>query len=117
MCPPPKNVKDGQAVISIKKYLDLESSELNKFRPPSSAEVLVSVLEAYRAALNAIGNSALRVCPALGPSLRRSLMPLSESLTNTLTPLIVKETEGQGCATWKLGAVKFLFLCYSSERI
>jgi hypothetical protein len=22
-----------------------------------------------------------------------------------------------GCATWKLGAVDFLFMCYSSERI
>ena len=45
--------KDGRAVISIKKYLDLDSSELNKYRPPSPEELLASIVEAYRAALAA----------------------------------------------------------------
>src|SRR5208283_5984798 len=71
--------KDGRAVISIKKYLDLDSSELNKYRPPSPEELVASIVEAYRAALGAMGNSGLRACPALGPSLQRSLILLAEA--------------------------------------
>jgi diguanylate cyclase (GGDEF)-like protein len=81
-------------VISIKKYLDLDSSELNKYRPPSPEELLASILEAYRAALGAMGNSGLRACPALGPGLQHRLMLLVEGLAKTLTPPLVKETEG-----------------------
>ena len=81
-------------MISIKKYLDLDSSELNKYRPPSPEELLASIVEAYRAALGAMGNSGLRACPALGPSLQRSLMLLAEALAKTVTPPLVKETEG-----------------------
>ena len=29
----------------------------------------------------------------------------------------INQTDFAGCATWKLGAVNFLFLCYISERI
>jgi diguanylate cyclase (GGDEF)-like protein len=82
-------------VISIKKYLDLDASELNKHRPPSPEEVLVSTLEAYRGALGAMGNCGLRACPTLGPDLQRSLMVLVEGLAKVITPPLVKETEGQ----------------------
>ena len=44
-------------MISIKKYLDLDTSELNKYRPPSPEDLLAAMLEAYRAALGAMGNS------------------------------------------------------------
>ncbi len=87
--------KDGRAVISIKRYLDLDSSELNKYRPPSPEELLASVLDAYRGALGAMGNCGLQACPALGPGLQRGLMLLVEGLAKTLTPPLVKETEGQ----------------------
>ena len=55
---------------------------------------MAAILEAYRAALGAMGNSSLRACPALGPGLQRGLMLLAESLAKTLTPPRVKETEG-----------------------
>ncbi|HXW13728.1 MAG TPA: hypothetical protein VEN79_04390, partial [Terriglobia bacterium] len=67
-------------MISIKKYLDLDERELNKYRPPSPEELAASTLEAYRAALGSMGKSGLRACPALGPGLQRSLMLLAENL-------------------------------------
>ena len=67
-------------MISIKKYLDLDSNELNKYRPPSPEELVAAMLGAYRAALGAMGNSGLRACPTLGPGLQRSLMLLAEEL-------------------------------------
>jgi diguanylate cyclase (GGDEF)-like protein len=81
-------------VISIKKYLDLDSSELNKYRPPSPEELAASALDAYRAALGAMGNCGLRACPPLGPELQHSLMLLAAGLARTVTPPLVKETEG-----------------------
>ena len=56
---------------------------------------MAAVLDAYRGALGAMGNSGLRACPALGPGLQRSLMLLAESLTKAVTPPLIKETEGQ----------------------
>ena len=82
-------------MISIKKYLDLDASELNKYRPPSPEELAASTLEAYRAALGAMGNCAVRACPPLGPDLQHKLMVLAENLARKATPPIVKETEGQ----------------------
>jgi diguanylate cyclase (GGDEF)-like protein len=81
-------------VISIRKYLDLDSNELNKHRPPSPEDLVASILEAYRAALGAMGDSGLQACPALGPHLQQSLLLLGEGLTKTVTPSLVKETEG-----------------------
>jgi diguanylate cyclase (GGDEF)-like protein len=81
-------------VISIKKYLELDASELNQYRTPSPEELAASTLDAYRAALGAMGNSGLRACPALGPGLQRSLMLLAGSLAKTVTPPLIKETEG-----------------------
>ena len=82
-------------MISIKKYLDLNETELNKFRPPSPEELVASLLEAYRAALGAMGNCGVRACPTLGPALQQSLMHLAEGLAKTVTPPLVKQTEGQ----------------------
>ena len=82
-------------MISIKKYLDLDSRDLNKYRPPSQEELVASTLEAYRAVLAAMGNCGLRACPPLGPDLKQSLLVLAESLGKTVTPPLVKQTEGQ----------------------
>jgi len=82
-------------VISIKKYLDLDSSELNKYLPPSPEELLAAIMEAYRAALGAMGNSGVRACPMLGPELQSSLMLLADGLAARQTPPLIKETEGQ----------------------
>jgi len=81
-------------VISIKKYLDLDSSELSKYRPPSPDEVLASTLEAYRAALGAMGNCGSRACPPLGPDLQQGLMLLAECMAKSVTSPLVRETEG-----------------------
>ena len=80
-------------VISIRKYLDLDPSELNKHRPTGAGELLPSVLEAYRAALSAMGNSGLRACPALGPQLQQNLVLLGGAIAQTITPSQIKETE------------------------
>ena len=82
-------------MISIKKYLDLNESDLKKYRPAGPEELVVSTLEAYRAALGAMGNCGLRACPTLGLALQRSLMRLAESLSKSVTPPLMKQTEGQ----------------------
>ncbi|MGO8790611.1 MAG: GGDEF domain-containing protein [Terriglobia bacterium] len=82
-------------MISIKKYLDLDSSELDKYRPLDPEELLASILEAYRAVLAAMGDSGVRACPALGPSLQHSLVLLAESLAKSVTAPLIKETEGR----------------------
>ncbi len=82
-------------MISIKRYLDLDESQLSRVRPPATEELAASMLEAYRAALGAMGNCGLRACPPLGPGLQNSLMRLAECLAKTATPPLVKQTEGQ----------------------
>jgi diguanylate cyclase (GGDEF)-like protein len=82
-------------VISIKKYLDQDLSELGRYRPASPAELLACALAAYRAALGAMGTSATRVCPATGSALLQGLLCLGENNSQNLTPLLVNETEGQ----------------------
>jgi len=81
-------------VISIKKYLDLDESEPGKYRPPGAEALLGAVLGAYRSALGAMGDCGLQACPPLGLDLRRGLSLLVEALDRTLTPPLVKETEG-----------------------
>jgi diguanylate cyclase (GGDEF)-like protein len=92
---PGRSGKDRCAVISIKKYLDLNECELKSYRPPRPEELAASMLGAYRAALGAMGNCGVRACPTLGPALQQSLMHLAEGLAKTVTPPLVKQTEGQ----------------------
>ena len=82
-------------MISIKKYLDSDESAVNAYRPPTTDELAASTLEAYRAALGAMGDCGVRACPTLGPALQQSLMSLAGGLAKTVTPPLVKETEGQ----------------------
>jgi diguanylate cyclase (GGDEF)-like protein len=82
-------------VISIKKYLELDSSELSKNRPTDAEELLATTLEAYRSGLLAMGDSGVRACPTLGPELRRNLLRLAESLAKVETPSHIHETEAQ----------------------
>ena len=90
-----KNGKDKRAVISIKRYLDLDQSELSKYRPPTTEELLSGMQEAYRAALCGMGNSAVQACPAVGEDLQRRLMLLAESFSKTLSLTLIRDTEGQ----------------------
>jgi len=82
-------------VISIKKYLDLDQSELSKYRPPTTDELLSGMLEAYRAVLDGMGNSAFRAFPAVGADLQRRLMLLAEGFTKALTLALIRNTEGE----------------------
>ena len=82
-------------MISIKKYLELDESELNKYRPPSPEELAASTLEAYRSALSAMANSGQQACPALGPGLQRSLTLLAGTLGRAVTPPLIKEIEAR----------------------
>jgi len=82
-------------VISIKKYLDLDQSELSKCRPPTTEELLSGMLEAYRAALGGMGNSAFQACPAVGAELQRRLLLLAEGFTKALTLAFIREREGE----------------------
>ena len=82
-------------MISIKKYLDQDAAELNKYRPPQPQELASALSEAYSAALGAMGNCSARACPTLGPPLQSSLMLLAESLSKAPTPPVVKETEAK----------------------
>jgi diguanylate cyclase (GGDEF)-like protein len=87
--------KLGRTVISIKKYLDLDSSELRQYHPPTTEELLADMSGAYRSALDTMGNSGLLACPATGPDLRRDLSLLAEGLLKAITPALIHETEGQ----------------------
>ena len=82
-------------MISIKRYLDLDQSELSKYRPPTTEELLSGILEAYRAALGGMGNSAVQACPAVSEDLQRRLMLLAEGFSRTVTLTLIRETEGQ----------------------
>jgi diguanylate cyclase (GGDEF)-like protein len=87
--------KEGQLVISLKKYMDMDPNELNKHREASPDELLALILGAYRSALGAMGNCGVQACPTLGPDLQRRLLVLAEGLAKKLTPPVVTETETQ----------------------
>ncbi len=82
-------------MISIKRYLDLDASELDRYRPPSAEDLLTAVLGAYRAALGAMGNSGVQACPVMGPDLQRGLMLLAAGLTKAITLTGINDTEAQ----------------------
>jgi len=56
-------------------------------------ELIASTLEAYRAALLAMGNAGLQACPPAGESLQQSLKQLHAQLTAVSSQNIVAETE------------------------
>src|ERR1039458_8293163 len=80
------NGKVGQLVISLKKYMDMNSSELNRHREPSPDELLAVTLDGYRSALGAMGDCGVQTCSALGPDLQRGLMVVAERLAGKVTP-------------------------------
>jgi len=87
--------EDENVVISIKKYLDQESSEPPACRAAAPDDLQAALLEAYRGALGAMGNSGARACPTLGPNLQRNLLVLSEGLSKSITPALVRETQAK----------------------
>lgn len=82
-------------MISIKKYLDGDVSAPSSYRPPGTEQIFEPILEAYRAALAAMGSCGVRACPTLGPPLQQSLMLLAEGMAKAVTPPLVQETEAR----------------------
>lgn len=80
-------------MISIKKYMDLNNSELRDDRPQGPDDLAAAMLAAYRAALHSMGNCGLSACPPSGIGLERSLTLLAENLAKTVTPPLIQETE------------------------
>jgi len=106
-----RHEKVRRSVISIKKYLDLDSSELRQYRPPTTEELLASMSEAYRAALDTMANSGLQACPATGQDLRRDLSLVAEGLAKATNPVQIHETEGQAeqhLQSWGEQTAKYL---------
>jgi len=80
-------------MISLKKYMDLDADELNKHLKPRPDDLLALMLDAYRSALAAMGNSGGLACPTLGPELQHDLMALAERLSEKPTAPVVRDTE------------------------
>ena len=88
------SAEEGSSVISLKKYLDLNESDLKKLLPPDPNELLVSALtDSYRATLTVMGSCGGQVSPALDFGLKESLFRVGERLLEKLTPSVVKEIE------------------------
>jgi diguanylate cyclase (GGDEF)-like protein len=81
-------------VISLKKYLDMESDKPS-LREPDLNELAVVILESYRSALRAMGKSGVQACPAVGSDLQQNLASLEKSLSEHLTTTLVKDTEAR----------------------
>lgn len=69
-------------MISLKKSMEMDAEEL-----------IASTLEAYRAALLAMGKAGVQACPPEGESLQQSLQQLHAQLTAVSSQNIVAETE------------------------
>jgi diguanylate cyclase (GGDEF)-like protein len=82
------------SLISLKKYLDMDPAQ-PRSSEPGVRELASVILESYRSALLAMGNSGARACPAVGSDLQQSLASLENRLSADPTPSLVKETETQ----------------------
>ena len=105
-------------MISLKKYLDMDPNEPPKkdvakdagdatkaanaskkdakkqsSKTPGLGDLSTVVLESYRSALLAMGESGAHACPAVGSDLQQKLAGLESGLGETLTSAIVSETE------------------------
>jgi len=81
-------------MISLKKYLEMAAGTPPSVEPESN-ELQSAIVECYRAALRAIGNSGFRACPAVGTDLQQKLASLQNALSGSVTPELVRETERQ----------------------
>jgi diguanylate cyclase (GGDEF)-like protein len=79
-------------VISLKKYLDMETDKL-LIEEPDPNDLASAALVSYRAALLSMGKNGVRACPALGSDLQRSLAGLEKRLYKKVTGPLVKGTQ------------------------
>jgi diguanylate cyclase (GGDEF)-like protein len=81
-------------MISLKKYLDMDSSLPNSTEPALD-ELTSAILKCYRSALQAMGKSGARACPAVSSDLQQGLSSLEAGLRANITTSLIKETEAQ----------------------
>jgi diguanylate cyclase (GGDEF)-like protein len=84
-------------LISLKKYLEMEIHKtIHEHRPEGAdpAELLPALLESYRSALAAMGQSGAQACPAVGHDLQENLKALESRLAGDLTTPLMKELDG-----------------------
>jgi diguanylate cyclase (GGDEF)-like protein len=84
----------GEPLISLKKYLDMNSQGLASAATEPDEPQSVT-LESYRAVLRTIGKSAAHACPALGAKLEQKLLGLERRLAADPSPVTVKHTGKQ----------------------
>ena len=82
------------AMISIKKFLDLHESIVFE-QEPELNELGTVTMESYRSVLRAIGKSAVQACPATGQDLEAGLACLEASLSDNAVPKVVEQTQFQ----------------------
>lgn len=81
-------------MISLKKYLDMDPVSPMPPEPPSS-ELTEAALEAYRAALLAMGKSSVQAVPVVGSEMQQALAAQEKRLAGNISPSLVKEVETQ----------------------
>jgi diguanylate cyclase (GGDEF)-like protein len=80
-------------VISLKKYLDSDKSELPRVIHQDPREVLPAAIKAYRSALVEMGSCSTDACPALGNDLKRELGRLEIGLASVMNCEQVETTQ------------------------
>ena len=75
-------------MISIKQYWDSNGQQARR-------ELVVSMIEAYRSALTAIGRSATEACPPASEGLHRTLTALGQEVTEETDPAQISSTEAR----------------------
>ena len=88
------SLRTGERLISLKKYLDMDSQALASAARERD-EPQLATLESFRAVIRAFGRSAAQACPALGAGLEHSLSGLEGRLAIDPSPVAVKQTEKQ----------------------
>ena len=68
-------------MISIKKLIERTGEDL-----------FPATLDSYRSVLNAMGESGMQACPAVGSTLRQNLLQLQAALSAESTPAILQQT-------------------------
>jgi diguanylate cyclase (GGDEF)-like protein len=85
-------------LISLKKYLEMSTS-VDLPEPdtaePQANDAFSTVIVCYRAALSAIGRSAVEGCPVLGVPLEDGLQPLRHRLSFDVTSPSLQKTQKQ----------------------
>ena len=95
-------------MISLKKYLDMETGSLGP-REPDPNDLACAALDSYGSVLLAMGKSGVRACPALGSDLHGGLTSLEKRLSAKISAALVRNTKSMlrsTCTNGQAGAVK-----------